>query len=423
MRKILLHPLRVQVAFYEILNGHWVRNGRQIWRQAMFYINGEVSDSMVDADLYLLQICATTLPSDVFLNTVIDKFGGRRWLNWGLPLETADLQMLESCLTFLAILINERTNLDMSDIDILRFELATLLCISDKTHSKINEFMPAQLKERVDSDTSNAIFEEVAKPPDSDLKQGKYSPRNDVWASLYDPLHVLLRAGKRECFQQSIDRFTKYVNIQRQQQHEPRIPTPWPPFRCPSLVTGGHKDPRLVLRTRVFHELAFAVLHRVVHNQNLSEHVVALIVYLLEMAVITADISESEGSYSGSGGFNGWYPTDDLIENLKFVVSRDEGMDYEDGDEAMETEDDVNLTTSRKRRKTADHGDSIISLLLKLHSQLSRAPNSFDPNSELTNPSESRIGDGPFFVGNLLKRIAILDPMCKKVCQICLLYR
>ena len=70
-------------------------------------------------------------------------------------------------------------------------------------------------------------------------------------------------------------------------------------------------------------------------------------------------------------------------------------------------------------------GDSIISLLLKLHSQLSGAPDSYNPEqpSEAeagtsmdtgTPAPEARIGDGPFFIGQLLKKISNLDPMCKE---------
>lgn len=69
-------------------------------------------------------------------------------------------------------------------------------------------------------------------------------------------------------------------------------------------------------------------------------------------------------------------------------------------------------------------GESIISLLLKLHSQLSGVPDSYNPeqsttsnaeasSSSSTTPHESRIGDGPFFIGELLKKISNLDPMCK----------
>lgn len=77
-------------------------------------------------------------------------------------------------------------------------------------------------------------------------------------------------------------------------------------------------------------------------------------------------------------------------------------------------------------------GESIISLLLKLHSQLSGVPDSYNPeqstmldneassssssssSTSSSSPNESRIGDGPFFISQLLKKIVDLDPMCKQ---------
>lgn len=61
------------MAFYEILGGMWVRNGLQIKGQAMTYIQSNFCNSMVDADIYLLQVCATQLAPNVFLDTVAEK--------------------------------------------------------------------------------------------------------------------------------------------------------------------------------------------------------------------------------------------------------------------------------------------------------------------------------------------------------------
>lgn len=107
-----------QVAFYEILNGLWVRNGLQIKGQAMTYIQCNFCNSMVDADLYLLQICCTRIQADDFFNTIIERFHVKEWMSlapYEAPqnayLEEHDTPMLESFLTFLATLISVRTNL------------------------------------------------------------------------------------------------------------------------------------------------------------------------------------------------------------------------------------------------------------------------------------------------------------------------
>lgn len=65
--------------------------------------------------------------------------------------------------------------------------------------------------------------------------------------------------------------------------------------------------------------------------------------------------------------------------------------------------------------------ESIISLLLKLHSQLSGIPDSYNPDdaeSDTTSGSENIIGDGPFFVAKLLNKIATLDEECRKCIQV-----
>lgn len=91
--------------------------------------------------------------------------------------------------------------------------------------------------------------------------------------------------------------------------------------------------------------------------------------------------------------------------------------------------------------QTVKVGESIISLLLKLHSQLSGVPDSYNPESSAmsdneagssssssnnssaaasspsslsSTSSESRIGDGPFFISQLLRKISNLDPICKQ---------
>lgn len=76
--------------------------------------------------------------------------------------------------------------------------------------------------------------------------------------------------------------------------------------------------------------------------------------------------------------------------------------------------------------QTVKVGESIISLLLKLHSQLSGVPDSYNPEQSTTfdneagsssstssSNNESRIGDGPFFISQLLRKIADVDPICK----------
>lgn len=67
--KIILSYL--QAAFYEIMCGLWVRNGLQIRGQAMTYIQNHFCKSMVDADLFLLQVCSTQLPQVINYSKIL----------------------------------------------------------------------------------------------------------------------------------------------------------------------------------------------------------------------------------------------------------------------------------------------------------------------------------------------------------------
>lgn len=68
--------------------------------------------------------------------------------------------------------------------------------------------------------------------------------------------------------------------------------TPWPPYRHPAPVSAQYDDPRHVLRSKVFHAMMFVVLYKSVNSQDISEHVMALAIHLLEMAVVTAEVPD-----------------------------------------------------------------------------------------------------------------------------------
>lgn len=71
---IAAHPVRAQAAFYEIMQGAWVRNGLQIKGQAMTYIQSNFCISMVDADIYLLQLCLSELSNaNIFMSLILEK--------------------------------------------------------------------------------------------------------------------------------------------------------------------------------------------------------------------------------------------------------------------------------------------------------------------------------------------------------------
>lgn len=121
-----------------------------------------------------------------------------------------------------------------------------------------------------------------------------------------------------------MDRFTEFA------KHTGKFKgsgAPWPPFRIPSAVSHPYSDPRLVLLSRVVQGVLFVIFYKAVHTSQLSDQMVALAVYLLEMALSVCEsggssaISRHEESYGRFDmNFGSYYSTDDLLSNLRTEI-------------------------------------------------------------------------------------------------------
>ncbi|XP_077515931.1 ubr3 ubiquitin ligase isoform X2 [Amblyomma americanum] len=294
LRALMAHPLQAMVAFHEILCGLWARNGLQIKGQAMTYIQCHFCNSMVDADLFLLQLCATNLEPDWFIRTVFERFHVWEWLSLSPKQGNSYLEsdkvlpMLEAALTFLAMLFGIRTNLGMSEAEVTRQEMVSLLCMGDRTHSQLMDLLPEKCGTSAHSRDFEAFLEDVAlyKQPNfeagGNLLQGMYVPRSSVWEREYDPVHVQLRAVHRKDYQASMDRYTLFM---RQSGRLKGSATPWPPFRMPRNVHPELLDPRQLLQCKTMQAALFVILYKALRDPEVPEQVVALTVYLLEMAL------------------------------------------------------------------------------------------------------------------------------------------
>ncbi|XP_060847929.1 uncharacterized protein LOC132927424 isoform X2 [Rhopalosiphum padi] len=332
---IASHPVRAQSAFYEIMQGTWVRNGLQIKGQAMTYIQSNFCISMVDADIYLLQLCLSELSdANIFMSLILEKFKVYDWMhavkNGGLP-QVMDSEeydaapSMEGLLVFLATLIGVRTNL-CSDEDYdycqSQLEMVTLLCVSDKTHSQLMELMPERcggiqtsattttspINTSGDGASRNPPSLDQESPPSmrdfetvlqavaeykrpqfeasGNMQQGLYVPLAHVWKKLYDPVHVLLRAVHRRDFQSSMDRYTTFmrsIGVLKQNQNT------WPPYRMPQKHHPAYRNPCRALLTKIFYAVVWHCLYRSTIYRDISEHTLSLLVYLLDQAWICYD--------------------------------------------------------------------------------------------------------------------------------------
>ncbi|PZC73895.1 hypothetical protein B5X24_HaOG208690 [Helicoverpa armigera] len=482
--------------FYEILAGVWVRNGLQIKGQAMTYIQANFCNSMVDMDIYWLQVCAAHLPADQFLDMCIDMFGCREWLSM-MPMSPAQAAeqdaMVEGLLTFLAILVSSRTNLGNDELTQSRLEVSTLLTQSrlevstllaagDKTHSQLLELMPER-----SGNAHTRNFETVLKelstyrpPPkgSENLEQGLFVPKPIVWEQYYDPLHVLRRAVHRRDFHASMERYSTYVR-EKQKAEGSTEPSKtgsgvlWPPLRPASAPPGGAGDPRVICASGVLHGALLGVLHRGVHRRAPDapaphappDHVLALAVSLAvptSLQVARGD-SMTDDQSDGGGDAPQIRALEDVTDDSQALAlqSFDHEMslaiatssdldtppvpieyDMDEGSWSVSvrgaapalpaprpalappaiqdaprhpepaqpsTSNQVQLHTQSE--DSIPVNESIISLLLKLHSQLSGRLDSFSLD-EPAPETEEPIGDGPYFIGRVLRKLAALDARC-----------
>ena len=197
--------------------------------------------------------------------------------------------MLEGALTFLSTFFAVRTNIGLSDEEITRQEMVTLLAMSDRTHSQLMELLPEKCGTTAHNKDFETILSQIAdyRAPTlesgGNLSQGMFYPKSEIWEKEYDPLHVLLRAVHRRDYQSSMDRFTTYVKQSGKSQTKS---LPWPPFRLPpDADRTKFTDPRKLLYSKVLHGVLFSILHKALYVCDVSDQVLALTVYLIEMAL------------------------------------------------------------------------------------------------------------------------------------------
>ena len=375
IKLLLAHPLQIQVNFYEILCNLWVRNGLQIKGQAMTYIQCHFCNSMIDPDLFLIQQLSAKLDPDWFMKIVFERFHVWDWLSFvynskqpffasGVNtafnltgeqrsknqrpnkfVESEQLMpMLEGALTFLCSLFVVQTNLGLSDEQITRQEIVTLLCMSDRTHSQMQDLIPEKCgttSTRGFEQTLNEIadFRSPALESGGNLSQGMFYPKSSIWLDEYDPIHVLLRAVHRRDYQASIDRFTQFVksysstNVEKKGvfQNSQNSYQPWPPFRLPLPISDRYLDPKRLLYSKVLHGVLFTILHRAVHGNEVSDQVLALTVFLLQLSLtntrpqrnspaqrlVSLEYASNEVS---DMAYEQWYNSSWILENMNLVI-------------------------------------------------------------------------------------------------------
>ncbi|XP_052267250.1 E3 ubiquitin-protein ligase UBR3-like [Dreissena polymorpha] len=337
LKTLLIHVLQIQVATAEIYSNMWVRNGLQIKGQPMTYVQCHFCYSMVDADIYLMQVCACRLDPDYFVQTVIDRFHISDWLSFnpepGARIykmeKEQELAIVEGVLQFFTMLLHIRTYLGMEDKELTRLEMATLLFVADRQHSQLMDLMPEKsgmtghgkdLFEPTLKDIS--YFKAPNFEPGGGLQQGTYVPKDELWETEFDPVHVLLRSVYKNDFQSAMDRYTEFL---RRKGNFKGKGQPWPPFKAPGKIQECYRAMYRILHCKTMHSLIFTVLQKVLKDSSLPESFSFYAVHLLELAITVPNPDGSKRVKPSPArvpdkSYRDWFSGNDILENVKQTI-------------------------------------------------------------------------------------------------------
>ncbi|XP_075036776.1 E3 ubiquitin-protein ligase UBR3 isoform X3 [Mixophyes fleayi] len=335
LMKLMVHPLLIQASLSEIHSNMWVRNGLQIKGQAMTYVQSHFCNSMIDPDLYLLQVCASKLDPDYFISSVFERFKVVDLLTMASQHQNTVLDadhersMLEGALTFLVILLSLRLHLGMTDDEILRAEMIAQLCMNDRTHSSLLDLIPESPNPKSGIMPGSSSFESVLSAvadfkapvfePGGSMQQGMYTPKGEVWDQEFDPVMVILRTVYRRDVQSAMDRYTAFLK-----QIGQCPGNPWPPYKKRSPLHPNYKGLMRLLHCKTLHIVLFTLLYKILmDHQNMSEHVLCMVLYLIELGLEKSPEEEpcDEDSAGQDRCHDSWFPGSNLLYNMRHVIN------------------------------------------------------------------------------------------------------
>ncbi|KAG9477302.1 hypothetical protein GDO78_002607 [Eleutherodactylus coqui] len=335
LMKLMVHPLLIQASLSEIHSNMWVRNGLQIKGQAMTYVQSHFCNSMIDPDIYLLQVCASKLDPDYFISSVFERFKVVDLLTMASQHQNTVLDsdhersMLEGALTFLVILLSLRLHLGMTDDEILRAEMIAQLCMNDRTHSSLLDLIPESPNPKSGIMPGSCSFESVLSAvadfkapvfePGGSMQQGMYTPKGEVWDQEFDPVMVILRTVYRRDVQSAMDRYTAFL------KQIGRCPgNPWPPYKKRSPLHPSYKGLMRLLHCKTLHIVLFTLLYKILmDHQNMSEHVLCMVLYLIELGLenYPEDDPCDEDIAGPDRCHDSWFPGSSLLCNMRHVIN------------------------------------------------------------------------------------------------------
>ncbi|XP_051885288.1 LOW QUALITY PROTEIN: E3 ubiquitin-protein ligase ubr3 [Pristis pectinata] len=335
LMKMMVHPLQIQASLSEIHSNMWVRNGLQIKGQAMTYVQSHFYNSMIDPDIFLLQVCASRLDPDYFVSSVFERFKVVDLLTMASQHQNGALDpehersMLEGALTFLVLLLSLRIHLGMTDDEILRAEMVAQLCMSDRTHSTLLDLIPENPNPKSGITPGSYYFENMLSAvadfkapvfePGGSMQQGMYTPKADVWNLEFDPIMVILRTVYRRDVQSAMDRYMGFLK-----QTGKFNGNPWPPYRERARLNPSYKGLMRILHCKTLHIVLFTLLYKIsMDHQNMSEHILCMVLNLIELGLdnLPEETVEEEEMFGEERCSDSWFHGTNIATNLHHIIN------------------------------------------------------------------------------------------------------
>ncbi|CAF1378236.1 unnamed protein product, partial [Rotaria sordida] len=293
---LAIFPLRIQVVKYEILtNILWSYHNYEMQIQSDIYSStrGNICSYMNDADIFLLQLISTLVNVNTFMKMFFKSFYVHEWLvqntaNNLIFEKSSYVTLLEGSLIVLATIVAFSPHLALDDFERRRAEIINALAIQDCHYSYLDEHIGEPKGFAISKHDIQSIVDDIAEyiSPTIDItnqpKQGRYKLKDFLWEDEFDPLHVLSRINRRDLFETTMQRYTKWVISMNKFSYEKNL---WPPYRLYKPKDQFQTNLRCILQSRYLHGVFFSICHWMLNETIIHESILSLLVYLCELAI------------------------------------------------------------------------------------------------------------------------------------------
>ncbi|XP_039269055.2 E3 ubiquitin-protein ligase ubr3-like [Styela clava] len=420
-RRLLGHPMQVLCTAHEIQCNMWVRNGLNMSTQQLAYRQSFFCTFFIDADLFMLQLLSCYMSPDIFVSSVFDRCRVTNCLT--VEPETPPIQqsshgaegqpepdrlhrMFESAFTLLLSVLSIQTQLGISDKTIIENELVAVLSTQNWTHSGLMEHIPqchdmhaGEKSKRFTEPLTKAIDELSVTVEGDAMTQTEYSLRDEAWRR-YDPIFTTHRALYKKNVQQAHTNYFKYLQRCHKLPSSILESSVWTPYCSIRIVDERYSQLNNLLNCRTLHTAIFMVIYKYLHKHTaVTEQTLCMAITILEGALFASPRENDDGleveTEKPSSSPNQktsdrdaewqkmltmWFKTNNMTTNIRQVIDQVQITWQETFHDAMETDEQLNNQPEvdpEEPERCIVIQESIITMLIKLHTRFSGVKNSF----------------------------------------------